>query len=297
MQGDGPVDGDGMVGFAHAGVHLGVRHAEDQRLVAHQRLVVGFAVADVLFLGAAGGQLVPHLEHIPLIVGIVLEQLDPEVRNAHGQAVVEADAAAADGDAHAGHAAHLLADGQREGIDGVDQLVGQLQIGQRVHVGVQAEVLGIVGEAGAESVILIDHRGDAVEAEAVEVVLLQPEFQVGQQEMQHLVLAVVEQLGCSTPDGCRGRRQEVLVVGAVETWFRPSSTLADACECTTSSSTYSQLMRLIDQMLQVVRRAEEVRRGGKEVAHLIAEGAVEGVLHDRHDLHGVVAQIVDDSAG
>ena len=66
----------------------------------------------------------------------------------------------------------------------MNQLVGQLQIGQRVHIGVQAEVLAVVGEVFAQAMVLIDHRGHAVEAEAVEVVFLLPEFQIGQQEVE-----------------------------------------------------------------------------------------------------------------
>ena len=36
----------------------------------------------------------------------------------------------------------------------------------------------------------------------------------------------------------------------------------------------------------------EAAGGGKEVRHLIAEGAVIRVLHDRHELHGVVPEVL-----
>ena len=51
-------------------------------------------------------------------------------------------------------------------------------------------------------------------------------------------------------------------------------------------------VRLVDQRAQVIRSAE-ARRWGKEIGHLIPEGAVVGMLHDRHELQGVVALLLD----
>ena len=42
---------------------------------------------------------------------------------------------------------------------------------------------------------VIEHRGDAVEPEAVEAVDVHPHAKVGQQETEHLPLGVVEQPG------------------------------------------------------------------------------------------------------
>ena len=115
------------------------------------------------------------------------------------QTEVETDTAVLDGQRHTGHAGHILSDGDRVGVDLADQFVGQLQIGDGFGVGIVGEVLGIVIEVGAQAVIVVQHGGDTVEAEAVEVVLSHPELQVGQQEVQNTGLAVVEALG--TPGG------------------------------------------------------------------------------------------------
>ncbi len=64
--------------------------------------------------------------------------------------------------------------------------------------------------------IKIEHAGDAVESEAVEMVLLHPEAQIRKQEMQHLVLAVVEALRIPLPVLPSGTRVEILIIGAVE---------------------------------------------------------------------------------
>ena len=64
--------------------------------------------------------------------------------------------------------------------------------------------------------IVVQHGGDTVEAEAVEMVFLHPEFQVAQQEMQHLGLIVIEAFGA--PGGMVALRAvvEELPGGAVE---------------------------------------------------------------------------------
>jgi len=69
----------------------------------------------------------------------------------------------------------------------VKHVVGEHQINEGLRVRVHAEVLVVVAaEAFAHSVRVVEHRGDAVEAEAVEAVLLDVPAQVGQQEPQHL---------------------------------------------------------------------------------------------------------------
>ena len=51
-------------------------------------------------------------------------------------------------------------------------------------------------------------------------------------------------------------------------------------------------MRLVDQIFEIVGIAETAGRG-EEVADLIAERAVERMLHDGHELHDVVARVLD----
>ena len=72
------------------------------------------------------------------------------------------------------------------------QAVGQRQIANSVVVLVAVEVVTIAAKGLAQSVAVVQHGRDAVEAEAVEVEFFQPVAAVGQQEVQHLVLAVVE---------------------------------------------------------------------------------------------------------
>ena len=69
----------------------------------------------------------------------------------------------------------------------VEQIVGQHQIEERVGVRGQAEVLVVIaGETVRYAVRMIEHGRDAVEAEAVELVLVHPEANVGQEKASHL---------------------------------------------------------------------------------------------------------------
>ena len=57
-----------------------------------------------------------------------------------------------------------------------DQIVGKAEIGHRIAVGVEGVVHSVIGERAAQAVIQIQHGGNAVKTEAVEVVFLHPEF-------------------------------------------------------------------------------------------------------------------------
>ena len=83
------------------------------RLVADQRLVVALGVADVLLAVPAIQQRVEELGQVPLLVALLLEELDPVVRHAHRQAVVESDAAFGDRPGHADHSRDVFGDGDR----------------------------------------------------------------------------------------------------------------------------------------------------------------------------------------
>ena len=54
------------------------------------------------------------------------------------------------------------------------------------------EVVGVRGEALTEAVVIVQHRGDAVEAEAIELEDLQPVLTVGEEEVDDVVAPVVK---------------------------------------------------------------------------------------------------------
>ena len=68
VQGHAPVDDHIFHIPGHMGVHFLVAQPEHNGLVAYQCLVMGFAVANDLFVAAADGKLVIDLIQIPMLV-------------------------------------------------------------------------------------------------------------------------------------------------------------------------------------------------------------------------------------
>ncbi len=136
----------------------------------------------------------PEFVEIPVLVALVLEELDPMVGDAHGQAVGETDSAFGIRPAEAGHAGHVLGDDDGSRFDFRDEFVGEFQIEDGFFVGIVAEVVVVCSE-GAVAVGVVEHGGDAIEAEAVEAEFLQPVADVGEEELFYLRAAVVEDFG------------------------------------------------------------------------------------------------------
>ena len=185
-------DHEVTVVLLHMPVHICIYQAEDDGLISYQRLVVAFGVTDRLFVGPAVGRLPPDGGRMPVLVFLLLDRLDPVVGNVHRHAVVEAIAAVFIFGCQSGHAAHFLGDGDGIFIHFVYQFVGKGKVSDRVAVLMPVEVVAVIAESLAQPVTVVKHRGDTVETETVELILFEPEFTVGKQEMQHLVLAIVE---------------------------------------------------------------------------------------------------------
>ena len=137
-------------------------------------------------------QFVPHILWIPRFVGLLFDQLDPVVWHIHRQAVVKAVTVGGLALAQPWQSAHFLGNSRRCGLDSVDQFVGKRQIGQRISVYVAIVVVRISEERSPQTVILVKHRGDPVEAEAIEAVLREPVVAIGEKVVDHLATTVVE---------------------------------------------------------------------------------------------------------
>ena len=114
------------------------------------------------------------------------------VRDIHLEAVVKAVAAVLHRHADARHTAHLLGDGDGIGVDLVDQLIGESEVHNRIAILPAIVVVGVGAEGLTETMIEVKHRGDAIEAEAVEVEALKPVLTIGEEEVEHLVFSVVK---------------------------------------------------------------------------------------------------------
>ncbi len=225
---------------------------------------------------------------MPVLVFLLLDHLDPVVGDAHCETVVESHAAVLELSGESGHAAHLLGDGYGLGVHLVYEQVGERQVYQRVSVLVAVVVVVVRSERLTESVVVVEHRGDAVESEAVEFVLLEPELAVGEQEVKHAVLAVVEAERIPCRVLAARVAVEVEVVAAVEAAEALDFVLDGVRVHDVHDHGDAHRVRLVDELLELVGGAE-ARRCGVEVADVIAERAVVGVLLHGHELDGVVA--------
>ena len=185
-------DGQILLILAHPVIDFLIHQLEEERLAAHERLIVRLHIRNDLLLLAPVGEDVIEPLHRPILVRHLLRQMEPVVRLAHRHPVVEPDPSRLDGRGAARHARNILRDRDRPRIHRMDHLVGERQVRKGVAVHGAVEVHRIVGERRAESMMGVEHRGDAVEAEPVEVVFIEPETAVGEKEMKHLHLPVVE---------------------------------------------------------------------------------------------------------
>ena len=118
------------------------------------------------------------------------------------------------------------------------------------------EVVGIAAECLTQSVTVIEHRGDTVEAESVEVIFLKPILAVGEQEVEHIVLAIVEAKAVPCRMLVAVARIEILVGVASE--IAKSLNFVLHCMRVYNIHDYGNtvLMGSVDHLLQLLGSAE-----------------------------------------
>ena len=178
VQFHGPLDRQTRISYAHVPVHLLIRQPEHDRFIPHQRLIMRFTVADGLFTGAPGRQFIPHLPDIPVLVLDLGNRPDPIIRQSHAEPIIKAHAAFPNRQAHSRHAAHILRDCHRVLTETMHQIIGQLQIGDRLRIRIHAEILFVAVKHGPQSMIPVQHRCHPIKTEPVKMVLFHPVFQV-----------------------------------------------------------------------------------------------------------------------
>ena len=192
VEGNAAVDVEILVTDAEVPVHVGIDQSEDDCLVAYKCLIVALYIRDGLLVGTAVGQCPEDVGHVPVFVALLLEGLDPIVRNTHCQAIVEAHTAIFDRTSESWHAAHFLGDGDSVRVNLVDELVGKSEIADCIAILIAVVVVAIAVEVLSEAVVQIEHGCDSIETEAIELVLFEPVLAVAQEEVEHVVACIVE---------------------------------------------------------------------------------------------------------
>ena len=120
----------------------------------------------------------PEPTQVPVFIFGVGHQFEPAIRHTLRETVIESDSAMIAGSGQAGHTAHIFGNGHRIRPEFVYQFVCEGQIGDRLRVDRIVKVRAVVREAGAQSVMCIEHAGDAIETESIDPVLVEPEADI-----------------------------------------------------------------------------------------------------------------------
>ena len=236
-------------------------------------------------------ELIPQVAEVPVLIPCFLGKFDPQIGDPHAEAVIKPDAAVRNLFAHSRHTGHVLRHGNGRRFHFADQFVGELEIGHGVHIRVHGEILVERTEIRSECMVEIQHGGHAVKAEAVKMVFLQPESQIAQQEMQHFRLAVVEALGAPGRVVASAALVEELIGCAVKQ-IDALQRIADGVGMHhIQQNANAHAVRPVHKIFQILG-VTEAAGSCIEAAHLIAEGSIEGMLHHRHQLDGVIAEIL-----
>ena len=140
-------------------------------------------------------------------------------------------------------------------------------------------------------VVQVEHRRDGVHAQAVGVVLLQPEERVGEQEAADLGAPVVEDERAPVAVLALPRIGMLEERGAVEPG-EPVGVLGEVARHPVEDDADVVLMARVDERLEVRGRPEAARRR-EEARDLVAPRRRVGMLHDRQELDVRVAHVLD----
>ena len=211
---------------------------------------------------------------------LVLDVLERVVHPAHVPLEVEAEASGARGRADAGPRGGLLGDHDDARVVLADRGVELLQ--QLDGLEVLAAAVD-VGQPLVARVVEVEHRRDGVDAQPVEVELLEPVERVGDEEVAHLGTAEVEDVGAPVELLAATRVGVLVEGGAVEAGERPL-VLREVGRDPVDDDAEAASVQLVDEEAELVGRAE-ARRGRVVRRDLVAPRAAERVLRDGQQLH------------
>ena len=259
------------------------RHAADQRTLAVHDLVVAQRANEVLGKGVHDGE-----REQPVVAGtprkIGLHVVQGVVHPAHVPLVVEAQAAVLRRVGHERPRGGLLGHHHHVGVMGLYGAVDLTNKRAGVQVLLGTVLVELLLARIVDAKVEVQHAGNAVHANAVHVEVLDPVQHVGDQEGADLAAGEVELV--RAPVGVNlVLKQHVAVKGGkavgvgAKTAGYPVHDHADAC-----------LVARIDKVHELLRVAV-ARRGGVIAGRLVAPGAIEGMLHKRHDLNVRIAHV------
>ena len=207
---------------------------------------------------------------MPVLILFLFQHLDPVVGHTHSHAVVKPDAACLERRSKSRHTAHLLGNGDSLAVHLMDEFVGKGEISDGIGVLTTVVVVAIGAECLPEPVVIIEHRCHTVETKSIKLVLIEPEFAVGQEEMYHFILSIVktERIPCRMLTTTVAI--EILIVASVKASETFHLIFNGMGMNDVHDHGYAHLMSGINQRLKLLGSSETARRR-IEARHMIAE--------------------------
>ena len=254
-------------------------HLAHERALAVHDLVVRQGQHEVLAEGIHKGE--RDLVLIPLAVdGVEAHVREHVVHPAHVPLVVESHAAHVDGLRDQRPCRRLFGDHQSVGMELEDRLVELLDEVHGFQVA-RVSVLVRLPLAVLPAVVQVEHVGDGVDAQTVDVVLFEPEHSVGDEEALHFRPAVVEVRRAPLPV-----LGALLVVRFVERHAvevaKPLLVLAEVAGHPVHDDGDAVRVRRVDEVTEVIRLTVAAR-DRVVPRRLIAPRSVKRMLAERHD--------------
>ena len=245
------------------------RHLVDQRALAVHDLVVRQRQDEVL------RERVDERERQLVVVVAAVDRVLLEVRQrvvhpAHVPLEAEAEAAQVGGPRDARPRGRLLGRRDHAGLAREQHLVELLEERDRVEVLAAAELVRHP-LARLARVVEVEHRGDGVDADAVDVVLAHPEQGVGDEEVADLVAPVVEDQRAPVRVRAAARVGVLVERGAVEARER-ELVAREVRRHPVEDHAEAVAVQAVDELAEVVGRAE-ARRRRVVAGHLVAPRA------------------------
>jgi len=141
-------------------------------------------------------------------------------------------------------------------------------------------------------VVVVQHAGDAVKPESIELVFFHPEAKVAEQETQHFMTSVVEQSAVPKLVASLYTLVKVEMVAAIKHVQAVQYIFGCMAVDNIEQDSNTHPMSSIDQFFQVVW-GPVATAGRKEAVDLIAKACIVCVLHNGHQLNHVVSQVLN----
>ena len=136
-------------------IHICVHKTEDNRLIAHQSLIMTLGITNRFLILTAVRHLVKDMTRFPILILHLLDILNPEIRNTHRQTIIKSHTSVFYCRSQTRHTTHLFGYTNSIGLHLVNNLVGQSEIHNRIAILITIEITGITIKILTQTMTLV----------------------------------------------------------------------------------------------------------------------------------------------